>query len=152
MTAPATPPLLPLGMPPAAPAFGTFFLPGPTEVRPEILQAMVRPMIPHRGRAFEELFARIATGLGLVFKTGRPPLVSSSSATGLMEMAVRCAPPGAVLALVNGAFSARFAEISRACGRETTVLDAPWGAAPDLGDVERALAARRYAAVLAARR
>ena len=61
--------------------FGTFFLPGPTEVRPEILQAMVRPMIPHRGRAFEELFERIQRGLQSVFRTARLPLVSSSLAT-----------------------------------------------------------------------
>ena len=130
-----------------APDFGTFFLPGPTEVRPEILQAMVRPMIPHRGRAFEELFERIQRGLQAVFRTARLPLVSSSSATGLMEMAVRCAPPGAVLALVNGAFSERFAEIAASCGRETTVLDVPWGEPQDLDAVARALAGRRYAAV-----
>ena len=131
-------------------AFGTFFLPGPTEVRPEILQAMVRPMIPHRGAEFEALFARIQLGLGLVFRTARPPLVSSSSATGLMEMAVRCAPPGPVLALVNGAFSERFGEIARACGRDVTQLDAPLGATfdtGDQGDVARSLAARRFAAV-----
>jgi aspartate aminotransferase-like enzyme len=128
-------------------AFGTFFLPGPTEVRPEILQAMVRPMIPHRGAEFETMFARIQAGLGLVFKTARPPLVSSSSATGLMEMAVRCAPPGAVLALVNGAFSERFAEIARACGRDVVACDAAWGAGFDPGEVARALAARRFAAV-----
>jgi aspartate aminotransferase-like enzyme len=128
-------------------AFGTFFLPGPTEVRHEVLQAMVRPMIPHRGADFEALFARIQAGLGLVFRTARPPLVSSSSATGLMEMAVRCAPPGPVLALVNGAFSERFAEIARACGRDVRPLEAPWGATFDHDDVARALAARRYAAV-----
>ena len=27
-------------------AFGTFFLPGPTEVRDEIMGAMIQPMIP----------------------------------------------------------------------------------------------------------
>jgi len=32
--------------------FGTFFLPGPTEVREEIMLAMNRPMLPHRGAQF----------------------------------------------------------------------------------------------------
>ena len=32
---------------------GTFFFPGPTEVRPAVLEAMTRPMIPHRGMQFE---------------------------------------------------------------------------------------------------
>ena len=62
--------------------FGTFFLPGPTEVRPEVLQAMLQPMLPHRGAAFEALFARIQQGLRPVFRTKRPVYVSSSSATG----------------------------------------------------------------------
>ena len=64
-----------------------------------------------------------------------------------MEAAVRCAAPGPVLAIVNGAFSARFAHIAKACGRETDVLDVRWGDVPDLGDVRARLAARRYAAV-----
>ncbi|MBX9928429.1 MAG: hypothetical protein K2X99_05885, partial [Gemmatimonadaceae bacterium] len=60
--------------------FGSFFLPGPTDVRPELLAAMTRPMIPHRGTAFEAMFARITTGLQTVFGTTRPIYVSSSSA------------------------------------------------------------------------
>lgn len=130
--------------------FGTFFLPGPTEVRPEILAAMTRPMIPHRGRAFEELFARIEVGLRDVFLTARPVYISTSSASGLMEGAVRNAPPGPLLALVNGAFSSRFAKIATACAREVDVVDAPWGETFDLNEVESRLAARRYAAVTVA--
>ena len=128
-------------------SFGTFFLPGPTEVRPEILAVMTRPMIPHRGPAFEELFARIEVGLRDVFLTARPVYVSTSSASGLMEGAVRNAPVGAILALVNGAFSSRFAAIARACGRETTVIEVPWGETFDLDDVARRLTTKRFAAV-----
>ncbi|MGH7532341.1 MAG: alanine--glyoxylate aminotransferase family protein, partial [Gemmatimonadales bacterium] len=80
---------------------GHFFLPGPTEVRPEILGAMTRAMIPHRGPEFERLFATLQAGLRPALRTRRPVLVSSSSATGLMEAGVRCAPMGPVLALVN---------------------------------------------------
>src|ERR671930_262337 len=127
--------------------FGTFFLPGPTEVRPEILAVMTRPMIPHRGRAFEELFARIEAGLRDVFLTARPVYVCTSSASGLMEGAIRNAPAGPLLALVNGAFSSRFAKIARACARDVVTLDVPWGQTFDLNDVECELAKRQYAAV-----
>jgi len=48
---------------------GRFFLPGPTEVHPDVLAAQTRPMIGHRGRAIEELLARIASGLAVVFQT-----------------------------------------------------------------------------------
>lgn len=130
-----------------ASAFGTFFLPGPTEVRREVLEAMLQPMLPHRGAAFEALYARVQEGLRRVFRTTRPVFVSSSSATGLMEAAIRCAPVGPVLALVNGAFSERFAHIARACGRDTDMVEGPWGDVVDLDAVEARLAARRYAAV-----
>ena len=135
---------------PDSDAFGTFFLPGPTEVRREVLLAMTRPMIPHRGRAFEELFARLQEGLKTVFKTTRPVFVSSSSATGLMEGSVRCAQPGAVLSLVNGAFSSRYAHVAAACGRETTVVEVPLGQVVPLDEVERRLAGGRFAAVTVA--
>ena len=130
--------------------FGTFFLPGPTEVRRPILEAMLQPMLPHRGAAFEALFARIQAGLKPVFRTTRPVFVSSSSATGLMEAAIRGTPPGPVLCLVNGAFSERFANIAQACDRETHVMQIPWGAVADLDIVESVLAARAFAAVTVA--
>ena len=133
-------------MKPNAP-FGTFFLPGPTEVRPEVLAAMTGPMIPHRGKVFEAMFARIQAGLRDVFRTTRPVLVSSSSATGLMEASVRCAPPGPILAVVNGAFSERFANIATASERETDVLSVTLGRAVDLRELASRLEARRYAAV-----
>jgi len=129
------------------PSFGTFFLPGPTEVRAEVLAAMTAPMIPHRGAAFESLFARLQEGLRLVFRTRRPVYVSTSSATGLMEASVRCARPGPVLCLVNGAFSSRFAQIAQACGRSTTVLKAAPGSVHDVADVERVLTGGSFAAV-----
>ncbi|HEY0970402.1 MAG TPA: alanine--glyoxylate aminotransferase family protein [Gemmatimonadales bacterium] len=127
--------------------FGTFFLPGPTEVRHETLAAMLQPMIPHRGAAFEALFARVHGGLQRVFRTGGQVMVSTSSATGLMEASVRCAPPGPVLSLVNGAFAERFANVAVACGRETDVIEAPWGTVVPLERVEERLRARRYSAL-----
>jgi aspartate aminotransferase-like enzyme len=127
--------------------FGRFFLPGPTDVRPEVLAAMMRPMIGHRGAAFEELFARIQAGLRHVFRTRRPVYVSSSSATGMMEASIRCAPPGPILSLVNGAFSERYARIAAACARETDVLEVPLGQTFRLGEIEARLAEKHYAAV-----
>ena len=127
--------------------FGTFFLPGPTEVRRPILEAMLAPMLPHRGAAFEALFARIQDGLRPIFRTRRPVYVSSSSATGLMEAAIRCTRPGSILALVNGAFSERFAHIARACDRDVLQLVSPWGQVADLDQVEAALGSRSFAGV-----
>ena len=61
--------------------FGRFFLPGPTEVRPDVLAAMNRPMISHRGAAIESLIGRIAPRLQQVFRTTDPVCAVTSSAT-----------------------------------------------------------------------
>lgn len=127
--------------------FGTFFLPGPTEVREEIMAAMIQPMIPHRGSAFEQLFERLQHGLRPVFKTERPVYVSSSSATGMMEAAIRCAPPGRILCLVNGAFSERFAHIASMCGRDVDRYDVGWGQIHAIPQLEERLSMRKYAAI-----
>ena len=128
-------------------SFGKFFVPGPTDVRPDVLAAMTQPMIAHRGPEFEALFARIQDGLRPVFRTQRPVYVSSSSATGLMEAAIRCAPDGKILALVNGGFSERFGRIALMCGRECDQYVVPAGSAHDVAEVGKKLAAGRYAAV-----
>ncbi|HSG48056.1 MAG TPA: aminotransferase class V-fold PLP-dependent enzyme, partial [Longimicrobiales bacterium] len=135
------------GAPGPAGAPGRFFLPGPTEVRPEILAAQARPMIAHRGADFVALMEDIQPGLRDVFRTTRPVVVSTSSATGLMEAAVRNSGTGPVLSLVNGAFSQRFAEIAVACRREVDRMEVGWGAVHDPEAVRRALRARDYDAV-----
>jgi aspartate aminotransferase-like enzyme len=108
---------------------------------------MLQPMIPHRGPQFEQLFARIQVGLRQVFDTSRPVYISTSSATGLMEAGVRCAPAGPILALVNGAFSQRFADIARACGRLVDIYAVPWGMVHEVEQVRTRLANKEYAAV-----
>lgn len=127
--------------------FGTFFVPGPTEVRPEILQAMVQPMMAHRGPAYEALHRRVVLGLQQVFRTARPVYLMTASATALMEAAIRCAPPGPVLALVNGAFSDRFARIAQSCDRPTRVFGVAWGETHALDRVEQLLRDEAFAAL-----
>jgi len=130
--------------------FGTFFVPGPTEIRPEILANMTRPIMGHRGREFEAMFARIEAGLRDVLLTARPVYVGATSSTGFMEMAIRNTPEGAILSLVNGAFSERFAKIAETCERQVERVVVPWGATHDLDVVESALAAKQFVAVTVA--
>jgi aspartate aminotransferase-like enzyme len=129
------------------PEFGTFFLPGPTEVRQEVLQAMLKPMIPHRSSAFEDLFGRLQIGLRELFQTQRNVFVSASSGTGMMEAAIRAMPSGKILSLVNGAFSERFAHIAEMCGREVDRYEVPWGEVHSVEGLDKYLAAGKYRAV-----
>lgn len=127
--------------------FGRFFLPGPTEVRPRVLEAQNRAMIGHRGPAIVELMEELQAGLQEVFTTERPVLVSTSSATGLMEAAVRNAASGRVLSLVNGAFSGRFAKIARLCGLEVDEVAVEWGGHHTPDQLADALESGTYDAV-----
>ncbi len=128
-------------------AYGRFFLPGPTEVHPDVLRAQTRPMISHRGAEIKALMQELQEGLEEVFVTGRPVFISTSSATGLMEAAVRNAGRARILSLVNGAFSQRFADIGRACGFEVDVVEVPWGEAHDPEVLGERLARGSYDAV-----
>lgn len=106
-------------------------------------------MIGHRGRAIEELMSSIQAGLKPTFVTSRPVIVSTSSATGLMEAAVRNGVPmgGSVLSLVNGAFSGRFAQIARDCGLAVDPWEVEWGDAHPVDELARRLRSERYDAV-----
>ena len=86
---------------------GTFFVPGPTEVRPEILEAMRRPMIFHRSPAMEELMRRVTARLAPIFGTRRPVHVVTGSGTSAMELAIRNGTRRKVLSIVHGDFGER---------------------------------------------
>src|SRR5207244_12113367 len=69
-----------------APAFGRFFLPGPTDVHPDVLAAMQHAMIGHRSSAMERLLQGLEQPLARLFRTSRTVLVGTTSAAGVMEM------------------------------------------------------------------
>ena len=132
------------------PSFGTFFVPGPTEIRPEILARLTRPIMGHRNRAFEAMFARIEAGLHDVLLTARPVYIGATSSTGFMEMAIRNLVDGPVLSLVNGGFSERFALVAESCARSVDRVVVPWGSTFDLDVIEKALSRKKFVAVTVA--
>lgn len=109
--------------------FGKFFLPGPTEVLPEVAEAQTQPMIGHRGAKTEALLGRLDQPLKEAFRTVNPVYIAATSATGLMEAAVRNGVRRKVLCLINGSFSGRFAKIAAACGKEVVKAELPLGEA-----------------------
>lgn len=127
-----------------APPFGRFFLPGPTEVRHDVLYAMTRQMIAHRGKGIEDLMARVAVGLQAVFRTSRPVYTSTSSATGLMEAGVRNAVRERALCLVNGSFSERFHKAAVNSGIAADKLEVPYGQYHSPDAVAEALKGGKY--------
>ncbi|MCP3916608.1 MAG: alanine--glyoxylate aminotransferase family protein [bacterium] len=106
------------------------WIPGPTEVRPELLAECARSMIGHRSAAMTELIERLDPGLRLAFglepDSSSQVAVHSASATAMMEAAlIGCGPR--VLALVNGAFSRRWFQIAQLLGKDAHAIEANWG-------------------------
>ncbi len=127
-------------------------LPGPVEVRREVLEAQTRWMIGHRTADFVTLFASVQDGLRRTFLTQNRVIVSTSSGTGLWEGASRnCVRDDRrVLHLVNGAFSDRWARVSAANGKQVDVVEVAWGEAIHPEMVAQALSRQSYDAVAVA--
>jgi predicted phosphoserine aminotransferase len=126
-------------------------IPGPVEVRREILDAQTEWMIGHRSKAFEELFARLQDKLKKAFVTRNRVIVSGSSGTGLWEGASRncIRDDQKALHLVGGAFSERWAEVSQLNGKQVDVIEVEWGKAHTPDRVADALKKQHYDAVCA---
>lgn len=123
------------------------FLPGPTEVREEVLAAQARRLVGHRSPEIESLMASIQPRLREVFRTGHRVYVSTSSATGLFEAAARNCVARRALCCVNGAFSARWREVVAANGKPHDALEVEWGQPVTPVLVDQALAEHDYDAV-----
>jgi len=123
------------------------FIPGPTDVAPEILEAQAQPMVGHRSQAFSDLFKRVQPKLRQVFSTHNRVYITASSGTGLQEAAVRNCVGERLLMCVCGAFGDRWHEVALANGAPTDRIDAEWGH-PNLPDqVLAALKQTRYDAL-----
>jgi predicted phosphoserine aminotransferase len=123
------------------------FIPGPTDVHPDVLAAQAQRMIGHRGADFQALFARLQPKLRQVFLTRSRVYISTSSGTGLQEAAIRNVVARKVLSCINGAFSERWYDVTVANGKEVTRLDAEWGRAIKPDRVNAALAAGGFDAL-----
>ncbi len=126
-------------------------IPGPTPCPPEVLQAMGKQMINHRGDEFRNILGDITAKLKQVFQTKNDLLVLTCAGTGVMEAAVvnSLSPGDKVLAVTIGVFGDRFASIAKAFGADVTILKTEMGKAADPEAVRRALQADpRITAVL----
>ena len=103
------------------------FIPGPVQVSEKTFRAMCQPMIGHRGSDFKALYASTQPALQKLFGTRRPVFLSTSSAWGVMEGAVRNLCQRKILNCMCGAFSDKWYDVSRRCGKEAVAAQVPWG-------------------------
>jgi aspartate aminotransferase-like enzyme len=118
-------------------------IPGPTPCPPEVLQALSRQMIDHRGGEYVKIMNRVTDKLKQVFMTKNDVLVLTGSGTGGLEAAVvnTLSPGDKVLVVSIGAFGERFAKIAKAFGADVVPFDVEWGKAADPDEIKKALQA-----------
>ena len=102
-------------------------IPGPIEVSDKTLRAFRSPMIGHRGQGFKDLCAKIQPQLQQLLYTKQLVYLSTSSAWGVMEGAIRNLVSKKVLNCMCGAFSDKWLDVSKRCGKDAEALQVPWG-------------------------
>jgi len=123
------------------------FVPGPVDVAPEVLQAMTKPMLPHRSKEYEAIHRSAAMKAQKVFFTDNRVLIGTHSGSGMQECGVRNLAEKDILSCVNGAFSQRWFDVARMNGKDPIRLDAEWGTAIKPEMLAEKLKERFYEAV-----
>ncbi len=104
------------------------FIPGPVHVSEKTFKALCRPMIGHRSGDFKKLYGGIQPRLQELFGTKQPVFLSTSSAWGVMEGSIRnLVGAGKVLNCMCGAFSDKWFDVSKKCGKDAVALQVEWG-------------------------
>jgi len=105
----------------------SLYIPGPVDVRPEVLKAFSKPMIGHRTKDISALQERISKNLQKIFHTENHILLSSSSGTGLMEGSIRSFTAKRACVFSVGAFGNRWAQLAKTNNVPVDKVEADWG-------------------------
>ena len=104
-------------------------------------------MIGHRGQGFKDLYAKIQPQLQQLLSTKQLVYFSTSSAWGVMEGAMRNLVSKKVLNCMCGAFSDKWLDVSRRCGKDADALQVPWGSPILAADIDKKLATGQFDAM-----
>ena len=119
-------------------------IPGPVNVSPEAYKALTTPVMGHRSSDFVDLYNQCQPLLQKLFQTQDPVFLSTSSAWGAMEGAVRNLTRKKTLCCMCGAFSDKWIDVVRRCGKEADALQVEWGKHIDPGQLDEKLATGEY--------
>ncbi len=108
--------------------------PGPSNPYPEVMEAMVRPVVGHLDPAFLAILDETSERLRRAFRTCNALTlpVSGTGSAGMEACFVNLLEPGDTAVIgVNGVFGARMCEVARRCGAEVIRVEEDWGRALD---------------------
>src|SRR5437588_3870813 len=122
-------------------------IPGPVEVSEKTLRAFASPIIGHRGQGFKNLYAKIQPQLQQLLSTRQLVYLSTSSAWGVMEGAIRNLVSKKVLNCMCGAFSDKWLEVSKRCGKAADGLKVDWGSPIRAEEIDKRLSTGEFDAL-----
>ncbi len=122
-------------------------IPGPVEVSEKTFKAFCSPMIGHRGQGYKDLVAKVQPQLQALLSTKQLVYLSTSSAWGVMEGSIRNLVSKKVLNCMCGAFSDKWLDVSKRCGKEAEALQVPWGSPIRAEEVDKKLATGQFDAL-----
>ena len=122
-------------------------IPRPVEVSEKTFRALCSPMIGHRGQGFKDLYAKIQPQLQTLLATQQLVFLSTSSAWGVMEGALRNLVSKKVLNCMKGAFSDKWFDVAQRCGKQAEALQVPWGSPIRPEAVDQKLATGQFDAL-----
>jgi alanine-glyoxylate transaminase/serine-glyoxylate transaminase/serine-pyruvate transaminase len=117
--------------------------PGPTNLPPAVLQALVSPLTGHKDPVYLRVMDETADLLRQVFRTQNAVTLAlpGTGGAGMEACLVNLLEPGdRVVIGVNGLFGERMVEIARRNRAEVLPVQADWGRIIEPDDVRRALA------------
>jgi aspartate aminotransferase-like enzyme len=120
------------------------FIPGPTNVHPDVLAKMSTPMIGHRTHEASVLQKSISEKLQKLMYTENKIVLSTSSGTGLMEGAIRSSTFKKAIVFSTGAFGKRWHELAKLNGIDADIHEEESGTATLPETVDRYLQTGSY--------
>lgn len=120
------------------------FIPGPVEVRNEVLAQMSKPMIGHRSKEASELQRRISDNLRKLFYTNSEILLSTTSGSGLMEGSIRSCTAKRAAVFSVGAFGKRWYEMALCNNVPADIFEVEMGKAIRPNQVDDVLSTGKY--------
>ena len=120
-------------------------IPGPTNVPEQVLRALAKPTIDHRGPEFKALAGEVFAGCKRVFKTNQPVMIFASSGTGAWEASLvnGLSPGDKVLMFETGYFATLWKNMALRLGLEVDFVPGDWRHGVDPALVEAKLAEDR---------
>ena len=117
----------------------TLYLPGPTEVREDVIEAMCEPMFGHRMDRMTDLYTTIVEDTKEFLDTEQDVIVLTASGTEFWEATTLNLVDDRMLVPTSGAFSERQANVAERLGKEVDRIEYEWGNAVKPDDIRAAL-------------